>query len=137
MIGDAFAFLDPVFSTGVLLAMTAGELGAEVADDWLDDPARGRELAKRMERDLADAMARISWMIYRINTPALRIAVHGARQHAADARWDHQHAGRQSARQRDQILPVLALKAAYYFVSLAQRLGLPTGRRGPATVAAE
>ena len=29
MIGDAFAFIDPVFSSGVMLAMTAGELGAE------------------------------------------------------------------------------------------------------------
>ena len=38
MIGDAFAFVDPVFSSGVMLAMTAGELGADVANTWLDDP---------------------------------------------------------------------------------------------------
>jgi len=37
MIGDAFAFVDPVFSSGVLLAMTAGELAAEVAAMWLKD----------------------------------------------------------------------------------------------------
>ena len=137
MIGDAFAFLDPVFSSGVLLAMTAAERGAEVADVWLDDPARGRVLAKRMERDLRRAMARIAWMVYRINTPALRMLF---------------MAPRNTLRMRDGlisllagnvrgswglVLPVLAFKAAYYFVSLAQRLGLPTGRRGPATVAAE
>ena len=38
MIGDAFAFIDPVFSSGVLLAMTSGDLGAAVADTWLDNP---------------------------------------------------------------------------------------------------
>ena len=73
MIGDVFAFLDPVFSSGVLLAMTAAERGAAVADAWLDNPARGRRLAKRMERDLRHAMGRIAWLIYRINTPALRL----------------------------------------------------------------
>ena len=40
MIGDAFAFLDPVFSSGVLLAMTAGEMACDVTDTWLDNPAR-------------------------------------------------------------------------------------------------
>ena len=72
MIGDAFAFLDPVFSSGVLLAMTAAERGAEVADVWLDDPARGRVLAKRMERDLRRAMARIAWLVYRITKRAIK-----------------------------------------------------------------
>jgi flavin-dependent dehydrogenase len=73
MIGDAFAFIDPVFSSGVLLAMTSGDLGASVADTWLDDKVAGRAMARRMERDLRAAMRRISWLIYRINTPALRM----------------------------------------------------------------
>ncbi len=72
MIGDAYAFVDPVFSSGVLLAMTTAELGAEIADTWLDNPAAGRALARKMDRDVRQAIARISWLIYRINTPALR-----------------------------------------------------------------
>ncbi len=32
LVGDAFAFLDPVFSSGVLLALKSGELGADAAD---------------------------------------------------------------------------------------------------------
>ena len=32
LIGDAFAFLDPVFSSGVLLALKSGEFGADAAD---------------------------------------------------------------------------------------------------------
>lgn len=72
MVGDAFAFIDPVFSSGVLLAMSAAERGALVADAWLADPARGRALAARHERALVGAMDRIGWLIYRINDPAMR-----------------------------------------------------------------
>ena len=72
LIGDAFAFVDPMFSSGVLMAMTAGELGAGTADAWLDDPARGRVMARRAERRLAGAIDRISWLIYRINDPVMR-----------------------------------------------------------------
>lgn len=32
LVGDAFAFLDPVFSSGVLLALKSGEMGADAAD---------------------------------------------------------------------------------------------------------
>lgn len=72
MIGDAFAFIDPVFSSGVLLAMTAGEIGAEVALRWLDDPKAGLIMARKAERRMRDSMNRIGWLIYRINHPILR-----------------------------------------------------------------
>ena len=72
MIGDAYGFVDPMFSTGVLMAMTAGELGAAAADAWLDNPARGQKLADRTNQELAQAMDRISWLIYRINDPVMR-----------------------------------------------------------------
>ena len=55
-----------------MLAMTAGELGANVASTWLDDPVAGRRLARRSERQLSRAMDRLSWLIYRINDPVLR-----------------------------------------------------------------
>lgn len=37
LIGDAFAFLDPVFSSGVFLALRSGELAADVVDQALTD----------------------------------------------------------------------------------------------------
>ena len=49
MIGDAFGFIDPVFSSGVLLAMSAAERGADVAQAWLRDPAAGRAAARQAE----------------------------------------------------------------------------------------
>ena len=51
MLGDAFAFVDPVFSSGVLLAMNSAFLGAEVVDTWLRDPAPARPLMKQFDRD--------------------------------------------------------------------------------------
>ena len=36
LVGDAFAFLDPVFSSGVFLALKSGEMAAEAIDQALD-----------------------------------------------------------------------------------------------------
>ncbi|WP_048860383.1 tryptophan 7-halogenase, partial [Acidisphaera rubrifaciens] len=138
LIGDAFGFLDPVFSSGVLLAMTGGERGAEVADAWLDDPARGRVLAARMQRDMTRAMDRIAWLIYRINTPALRTLF---------------MAPRNTLRMRDglvsllagnlrgswaSVVPVLAFKSVYYVVAGLMRVGIhPPIAPSPRAFAAE
>ena len=71
MIGDAFAFLDPVFSTGVYLAMTGGEQAAQLVDVALRDPAREMSLLRRMERRQRAAMKRFSFFIYRFNEPVI------------------------------------------------------------------
>jgi flavin-dependent dehydrogenase len=122
MIGDAFAFIDPVFSSGVLMAMRAGELGAETAAAWLVDPAQGAAKAARSERELCAAMDRIGWLIYRINTPVLRemlMAPRNAlfmRDGMVSLLAGHLGAG---ARAR---LPVLAFKATYHALSALRRL---------------
>ena len=72
MIGDAYAFLDPVFSSGVLLAMKSAFRGAKVAEAWLRDPQAGAAAAQAEEARTRTEMRRISWLIYRINHPVLR-----------------------------------------------------------------
>lgn len=72
LVGDAFAFLDPVFSTGVYLAMHGAERAAEVVDGALRAPQRERRLQRRLERELRLGMARFSFFIYRFNEPVLR-----------------------------------------------------------------
>ena len=37
LVGDAFAFLDPVFSSGVFIALRSGELAADYVDQALTD----------------------------------------------------------------------------------------------------
>jgi len=71
LIGDAFAFLDPVFSTGVFLAMSGAEQAAEVVDTALREPKREAKMLRKMERRQRAGMARFSFFIYRFNGPVL------------------------------------------------------------------
>src|SRR5262249_41788752 len=50
MIGDAFAFLDPVFSSGVYLAMSGAEQAVDVVDAALRNPAAEKTLLARLEK---------------------------------------------------------------------------------------
>lgn len=54
--GDAAGFIDPVFSSGVFLAVLAGEQAADVLHEVLDHPKRGRKLFARYERNINKAM---------------------------------------------------------------------------------
>ncbi|HYZ34508.1 MAG TPA: tryptophan 7-halogenase [Crenalkalicoccus sp.] len=124
MIGDAYGFVDPMFSTGVLMAMTAGELGAEAADVWLDDPARGTRLAARANRELARAMDRIGWLIYRINDPIMRSLFMAP----SNAFWMRDGiinmlAGNLRGDPRG-VLPILSFKAVFHTLSALHRWGL-------------
>jgi flavin-dependent dehydrogenase len=72
LVGDAFAFLDPVFSTGVYLAMSGAEQAAQLVDTALREPARERALLRSLERRQRTAMRRFSFFIYRFNGPIIR-----------------------------------------------------------------
>ncbi len=71
LVGDAFAFLDPVFSSGVHLALAGAFKGADTVDAILDNPARARKLTREYERYLRRGMKVFAWFIYRFNTRAL------------------------------------------------------------------
>lgn len=58
MVGDAFAFLDPVFSSGVYLAMSGAEQAAAMVDRALREPSRERALLRQLERRQRKGMAR-------------------------------------------------------------------------------
>jgi flavin-dependent dehydrogenase len=71
MVGDAFAFLDPVFSSGVYLAMSGAEQAATVVDTALREPAREAGLLRKLERRQRAGMARFAFFIYRFNSPIM------------------------------------------------------------------
>jgi flavin-dependent dehydrogenase len=71
MVGDAFAFLDPVFSSGVYLAMSGAEQAAAAVDTALREPQRERALLRRLEKRQRAGMARFSFFIYRFNGPVM------------------------------------------------------------------
>jgi len=72
LVGDAFAFLDPVFSSGVYLAMSGAEQAAQMVDVALREPAAEPALLRRLERRQRAGMERFSFFIYRFNEPVMR-----------------------------------------------------------------
>jgi len=72
LIGDAAAFIDPLFSSGVMMAMSGAAVGAEAVHAWLDDRRLGRHLMRSYERRIRRGLDSLSWLICRINTPVLR-----------------------------------------------------------------
>lgn len=72
LIGDAFAFVDPVFSTGVYIAMTMAFSGADAVEACLDDPANAERALRRFDRMTRRGLRTLSWYIYRVNSLAIR-----------------------------------------------------------------
>ena len=73
MVGDAYGFIDPVFSSGVLIAMQSGFLAADAVIACLHQPKAVADRAlRRYQTDMDRAMERFSWFIYRVNRPGIR-----------------------------------------------------------------
>ena len=130
LVGDAYAFVDPIFSSGVMLAMSGGSLAADAIDVWLDDPVRARPLFKTYARKTRRGLDELSWLIYRINDPVFRdmllapsnrfrmreglIAILAGNIH-----------GDASLR-----VPMTAFRSAFYFLKTLQPLGIRLTREG-------
>jgi len=72
LIGDAWTFIDPVFSTGVLLAMQSGFRGADTVETCLDRPREAAAALRAFDRSMRHAPRIFSWFIYRMTAPAMR-----------------------------------------------------------------
>ncbi|MBA4327446.1 MAG: hydroxylase [Polaromonas sp.] len=72
MIGDAFTFIDPVFSSGVMLAMQGGFVGAETVDTCLREPAKAAAALAHFDRQVRKGPKEFSWFIYRVTNPTMR-----------------------------------------------------------------
>jgi flavin-dependent dehydrogenase len=72
LVGDAAAFIDPLFSSGVMMAMSSAAFGAEAVHVWLNDRKLGKGLMREHERRVRRGLNSLSWLIYRINSSVLR-----------------------------------------------------------------
>jgi len=72
LLGDAYAFIDPVFSTGVMLAMTSAVDGAQAIEACLRRPGKARRALARFDRRVRRGPREFSWFIYRVTSPAMR-----------------------------------------------------------------
>lgn len=72
LLGDAYAFIDPVFSSGVLLAMNSGVIAANAIDTCLKQPAAAPAALAEFDRLMKHGPKEFSWFIYRITNPNMR-----------------------------------------------------------------
>lgn len=72
LLGDAYAFIDPVFSSGVLLAMNSGVVGAEAVDRCLSNPEEATKAMAKFDKAMRHGPTEFSWFIYRVTNPTLR-----------------------------------------------------------------
>jgi flavin-dependent dehydrogenase len=73
MLGDAYTFIDPVFSSGVMLAMNSAFAGADVVSARIAaDRAAEAAARKRFEFVTREGPRQFSWFIYRVTNPTLR-----------------------------------------------------------------
>lgn len=72
LLGDAYTFIDPVFSSGVMLAMNSAFIGADTVDTCLRHPERAAAALKHFDRMMRIGPKEFSWFIYRVTNPALR-----------------------------------------------------------------
>jgi flavin-dependent dehydrogenase len=72
MLGDAFTFIDPVFSSGVYLAMANAFAAVDVVTAALDRPPAAAAARRRYERHIRRGPRTFSWFIYRMTNPTMR-----------------------------------------------------------------
>jgi flavin-dependent dehydrogenase len=72
LVGDAYAFIDPVFSSGVMLAMNSAFAAADVVHARLADRAKEAAARRRFEHVMRVGPKQFSWFIYRVTNPTMR-----------------------------------------------------------------
>ncbi len=118
MLGDAYAFIDPVFSSGVLLAMQGGFAGADLVETRLDRPRQAARARRRFDRLMRHGPREFSWFIFRVSSPTMReFFMHPQNPLRVKEALLSLLAG--DIYDKTPIWPsVFALKALYYLVSL-------------------
>jgi flavin-dependent dehydrogenase len=119
LLGDAFAFIDPIFSTGVYLAMQGGFVAADTVETCLDHPRRARRALAAYDAATRRGLRIFSWFIYRIMSPGLHnIFMNPSNQFQLRDALLSVLAGNIFLRTRLAVR-LLALKALYYIFSAA------------------
>ncbi len=72
LLGDAFAFIDPIFSSGVYFAMSSAFEGAKVVCAALTAPAHYDAAVAQFDATVRRGLKTFSWYIYRMTRPAMR-----------------------------------------------------------------
>jgi flavin-dependent dehydrogenase len=69
LIGDAFGFLDPMYSSGVFLALKSGEMAADAINEGLEKNDVSAAQLSKWGGAIADGMTSIRKLVYAFYTP--------------------------------------------------------------------
>jgi len=72
LLGDAYTFIDPVFSSGVMLAMHSAFVGADTVDTCLRHPRQAATALRKFDNTMRIGPKAFSWFVYRVTNPTLR-----------------------------------------------------------------
>ena len=72
LLGDAYAFIDPVFSSGVYLAMNSAFAAMDLVNATLDEQPCVASERRRFEKLMAKGPRDFSWFIFRMTNPVMR-----------------------------------------------------------------
>jgi flavin-dependent dehydrogenase len=79
LVGDAYAFVDPMFSSGVMMAMTTAVAAADTVETCLKEPARAAAAFRQFDRLSRHGPREFSWFIHRVTNPTMRDLFMGPR----------------------------------------------------------
>lgn len=71
-VGDAFGFIDPIFSSGIHLALESARDAANAIVQIREKPSRRAKILAKYDRNIRRRVGYISWFIYSIHDPAFR-----------------------------------------------------------------
>ena len=71
-VGDAYGFIDPIFSSGIHLALEGGHDAAKAVLDIRKNPQKREKILKSYGHRIRRRIGYISWFIYSIHDPAFR-----------------------------------------------------------------
>ena len=74
LVGDAFGFIDPIYSTGVFLALKSGEMAADAIVAALDAGSADAETLGRYEAELRGGIEALRRLVYAFYDPAFSFA---------------------------------------------------------------
>jgi len=129
LLGDSFAFVDPMFSTGVYMAMTSAFLGADVVETCLREPKKAARAMKKFETTMRRGVDTFCWYIYRITTPALSNLFLGPKNYFRMEEALLALLAGNVFRKTRATLPLLMFKCIYYINSLLTLRQSLTARR--------
>lgn len=118
LLGDAYTFIDPVFSSGVMLAMQSAFVGADTVDICLRNPQQASAALRKFDKSMRNGPKEFSWFIYRVTNPVLRNMFMGPRnifrvKEALLSVLAGDVFGKTPIR-----IPILVFKGIYYIASL-------------------